>query len=619
MSMKKIYAFLFCAAISLSLAAQSYHNGTWFSYYDTDTHKMNTISNFSVGNFFTPTAGQVSFNWKYVTGGHLKVDLLRSNTTIIYQSSDNGSEPLIIGQLTDKDWDTEYYKSLTIQTDCNWMKWDRPTGNTYEVQVWNIAIPLAKHILLASGTNGATTVSHNFGEVEQNTVSDAYMVTLRSFLTDGDIIISSSDTSNFRIGDAANTSGVVYEVGANACASANGTADAAKGGTLGKIDNYNFPIYFTPQKGGDFEAAITITDGTSTAIVTVTGTSPKNEQQITWNEEQNTLLSSGTIATASASSELEVTYTFSPEGIVSFDEGAFVILSEGKVQITASQAGNDIYYPAEPVSKFFTIYPAEVLNANAAEICEDGFYADPLFGNISEAGVYTDTLHTIHGGDSIVTLTLTVHPLFASEEEKIITVGDPETWQDMDLSLLSVGDTTLTAAYRTIYGCDSTYTLYLTVKPRIITYGNDTIYACSGETVEYEGKTYKRTTNDTITLAGQNYAGGDSLVLLAVIFSQSFSAEAFLTITEGDEETWQDMDLSLLPVGDTTLMATYQTIHGCDSTYTLYLTVEEKVDNTEALPATIAEHAGDEKVLINGTIYIRKGDALFDLSGHVVN
>ncbi len=614
--MKKIYAFLVLCFMTLSVSAQTYHNGTWYSYYDTETHKMNTISNFSVGGFFTPTAGQVTFNWKYVTGGHLKLDFLRSNTTIIYQSSDDGENSLIVGQLTDKDWDTDYYKSISIQADCNWMKWDRPTGNTYEVQVWNIAIPLAKHILLASEANGTTMDSHNFDTIEVDAVSEAYMVNLRSFLTDGDITITSSDPQNFRIGDAANTEGLYYEVGANACASANGTAAEAQGGTLGNIANYAFPIYFTPQKGGEFEATITITDGTSTATVSVTGVAPKQAQTITWNEEQESLLSSGSIATAEASSGLDVEYTFAPEGVVTYADGAFQILSAGVVKITAVQNGNDFYYPATPITKTFTIYPTETGYVYGASICEGSFYSDDNFENLTEAGVYTDTLKTTYGADSIITITLTLNPLFHSEEDMAYTIGEQHSWQGIDLSEFGVCDTTLVKEYQSVYGCDSTYTLHLTVKPLIITYGADTIHACSGETVIYEGKAYKQSATDSVVLSGQNYAGGDSIVLLVVSFSQSFSAETYLTITEGDEETWQGIDLSEFAVGDTALVAEYQTVYGCDSIYVLYLTVEE--NNKEALPFTEADQIGVQKIMKDGMLYIRKGEELFDIRGRKV-
>ena len=181
---------------------------------------------------------------------------------------------------------------------------------------------------------------------------------------------------------------------------------------------------------------------------------------------------------------------------------------------------------------------------------------------------------------------------------------------------MPVGDTTLVAGYTSFYGCDSTYTLHLTVEPRIITYGADTIYACSGEIVEYEGRTYSRSATDTIVLSGQNYAGGDSIVALEVIFSQPFHSEAYKMIKEGENEVWQEIDLSLLPVGDTILVAEYQTLHGCDSVYTLYLIVEPK---TEAVPFTNAEELNVQKVLIDNAVYIRKGDELFDLRGRKVN
>ena len=220
------------------------------------------------------------------------------------------------------------------------------------------------------------------------------------------------------------------------------------------------------------------------------------------------------------------------------------------------------------------------------------------------------------GGDSIVALAVIFSQPFLEESILTITEGDAATWQGIDLSGMPVGDTTLVAGYTSFYGCDSTYTLHLTVEPRIITYGADTIYACSGEIVEYEGRTYSRSATDTIVLSGQNYAGGDSIVALEVIFSQPFHSEAYKMIKEGENEVWQEIDLSLLPVGDTILVAEYQTLHGCDSVYTLYLIVEPK---TEAVPFTNAEELNVQKVLIDNAVYIRKGDELFDLRGRKVN
>ena len=309
-------------------------------------------------------------------------------------------------------------------------------------------------------------------------------------------------------------------------------------------------------------------------------------------------------------------YTFAPEGVVTYADGAFQILSAGVVKITAVQNGNDFYYPATSITKTFTIYPTETGYVYGASICEGSFYSDDNFENLTEAGVYTDTLKTTYGADSIITFTLALNLLFHSEEEMAYTIGEQHSWQGIDLSEFGVCDTTLVKEYQSVYGCDSTYTLHLTVKPLIITYGADTIHACSGETVIYEGKAYKQSATDSVVLSGQNYAGGDSIVLLVVSFSQSFSAETYLTITEGDEETWQGIDLSEFAVGDTALVAEYQTVYGCDSIYVLYLTVEE--NNKEALPFTEADQIGVQKIIKDGMLYIRKGEELFDIRGRKV-
>ena len=618
--MRKIFAFLCLSLLTVTVSAQTYHNGTWYSIYDDTEHVMNTQGDYAADGVFAPTAGQLNVHWGYEWIDWLGV--ARKINTQVLESADGGSATNKIGMLAENTANgSDTNESFNTSRNINWIKFNRPNdeglnGPTHKVHVYHFDIPLAKHILLASGTYGTETASNDFGQVERNTVSAPFAVNFRSFLTDGDITITSSDPATFRIGTPENTEGVVYAVGANACASANGTAEAASGSSLGKIANYVFPIYFTPQKGGAFEATITITDGTSTATVTVTGTAPKSVQELIWPQEETEMLTIGSIAPAEASSGLEVTYTFAPEGIVSFAAGTFTILSDGVVTITASQKGDDTYEAAVPVSKTFTIYPAETKHTYSAEICEGGFYHDEHFGDLTEAGLYADTIRTVHGGDSVIHFTLVVHPLFYSEDTRTIKEGDQTVWQETELGSLPVGDTTLVAAFVSAFGCDSVYTLHLTVKPLVVTYGEDTIRACSGETVEYEGRTYRRTTNDSVVLPGRNYAGGDSIVALVVIFSQSFSAEAYMTISEGDAETWQEIDLSLFPTGDTTLVAEYQTTFGCDSTYTLYLTVEEKEENPkEDLPHTEADQIGVQKILLNGTLYIRKGDELFDLSG----
>ena len=179
-----------------------------------------------------------------------------------------------------------------------------------------------------------------------------------------------------------------------------------------------------------------------------------------------------------------------------------------------------------------------------------------------------------YGGDSIVTLTVAVHPVYAFNEEMTMYAGADSVWQKKNLSELTVGDTTIVAEYKTIHGCDSTYTLLLHVQTPPTHYGELNVSLCSGEKFVYEGKTYRRPTQESVTLAQKNIYGGDSIVELTVNVYPKMNMESSMTIIKGTDTTWENIDLSVLPVGDTTLVAAYKSIHDCDSTYTLYLTVE---------------------------------------------
>ncbi|MBO4665790.1 MAG: hypothetical protein J5612_02845, partial [Paludibacteraceae bacterium] len=160
-------------------------------------------------------------------------------------------------------------------------------------------------------------------------------------------------------------------------------------------------------------------------------------------------------------------------------------------------------------------------------------------------------------------------------------------------------------------------TLYLTVLPKVTTYGNDTIRLCEGEQAEYEGLTYSNPTKDSILLSQPNRFGGDSIVELVVYVFPALFIEQEDTITEGDTLLWQGYDFSLMPVGDTTLVASYTSVNGCDSVYTLYLTVLPKtieaIDQTES----VKQHHV-EKFFRNGQLYIRRENQLFDLTGRKV-
>ena len=140
----------------------------------------------------------------------------------------------------------------------------------------------------------------------------------------------------------------------------------------------------------------------------------------------------------------------------------------------------------------------------------------------------------------------------------------------------------------------------------------------AGEKVEYEGRTYKRPTTDSVLVSQPNRFGGDSIVVLVVYVRPVMRLSANKTITEGEAVVWQNMDLSTIPVGDTTLVAEYTSVYGCDSTFTLHLTVIEKTATGLHSTEVQDEDVRGTKVFIGGHMFIRKGDELYDLTGRKV-
>ena len=709
-----------CCLAFTNAYAQTYNNGTWYALYDETEHTMNTQGDYETG-VFAPTKGTLNVQWRYEW-----VDLFgafKKIATGVLESADNGGSTNQVGSLaenTGKNSNTT--EKFTVSRNINWIKFNREGAPTHKVILYHLDIALAQHILLADGTYGTTTQSHDFGEVDALDTSKVYTIALRSFLSAGNITVHSSDPEIFHLGSADNTGDLTYAVGANACASANGTAKAASGGTLGKIDNYAVAVYFTPKEGKEYSATITISDGVSTAKVMVGGIGRKLKQTITWEPEAQ-VLSNATIPAASASSGLDVAYAFEPEGVIAVENGVLTIIGEGVATVTASQAGNKVYEAAEPVVRTITVFPAVTRSEYSAAVCEGESYSDEHFDTLTEAGLYYDTIPNTYGGDSVICLTLTVNPVYLLEDsatvyegetgtwqgidlsglpagdttlivrysavtgcdsahvlrltvlhpttygayEAMICAGDSvefegiwyssavetnvllaeknhwggdsivrlsvtvkpvyafnesmniylrdeETWQGIDLSVLPIGDTTLVAAYKSMDGCDSVYTLTLTVlRPLITTYGNDTINLCAGESIEYEGKIYRRPAKDSVLLSIPNQYGGDSVVALVVNVLPAMRMKASLTITEGEDIEWQGMDLSVLPVCDTTLTVTYTSVNGCDSTYILYLEVLQKTPT--ALDNTDGVNSKPRKFFRNGQMYIRKNGQVYNLQG----
>lgn len=368
--MKKIFTNLFLLATlflaSTNLNAQTYNGTTWYSLYAEGERSLWTIDSETL-DAFTPVGTNLTFDAKRDATGakELKVAPIVNGKQ---QSDIFNQKP---GKVTKTFWgietqvDYESYSATVSNPNSNQIKFYTVTGATLTKYFKNVKLPLAKHILLADGDYGKTSESKSFGNVTLGTFSTVQTVKLRSFLTDGNITIK-SDNAAFRVGSSSNQDPQTFPVGANACASANGASGTpASGSTLGDINLYDINIYFVPTAEGEHSGTITISDSTSIATISVSGTGEKRAQTITWNiADADTKLPLNKIVenAAKATSELPVNYTSSDETIIKIINNgtAFQAIKAGTATITATQDGDNVWKAATADSKEFTVTAKQI-------------------------------------------------------------------------------------------------------------------------------------------------------------------------------------------------------------------------------------------------------------------
>ncbi len=441
--MKKIFTnFLLLVTFSLAsvnLSAQTYNGGTWYSLYDLTERSIGVNENYTY-SVFSPTLGNLTFDAKRdATGiGDLQVAPIVNGAqqSNIYSQNPGKVTKKIFGIESKVDYTDNPY-SATTPVNLTQLKFYTKIGASYKKYFKNVKLPLAKHILIADGGYGKSSESKSFENVTIGGTSNVQTVNLRSFLTTNDITIT-SDNSAFRIGSANNTSGQTFAVGANACASINGASNTpAGGGTLGDINLYDINIYFVPTTAAEYSGTITISDGTSSATISVSGVGVKKSQSVIWNLTE-TKLPKGKIVenAAKANSGNTVTYTTSNDTVIKVVNDGTVLqaVGLGSAEITATVAENDEWLGATD-KKTFT-----VTNKTIQTIA------------------WNDNLTRLKIGDEQITLSATVYLVVDAEtNEKAYSEErtDSLTYTSADNNVVSVsgnvltivgeGETTLTA------------------------------------------------------------------------------------------------------------------------------------------------------------------------------
>ena len=221
-----------------------------------------------------------------------------------------------------------------------------------------------------------------------------------------------------------------------------------------------------------------------------------------------------------------------------------------------------------------------------------------------------DSLKSVYGTDSVYMLLLTVLPDYSFTEMLRVNTIDT-TWHGQTIASLEARQEPYLFydSLKTVLGCDSVYELKVFVSALPITYGAYEALVCEGDEVEYEGVRYSEAFTGDVHLEGVNIYGGDSIVRLTVKVLPNYLVEQEMTITEGENASWEGWNLSGVPAGESELYASYYSIDDCDSTMVLHLTVLAPQPIEEGLCDTPeAVRRGARKVMMRDRIYIIRED-----------
>lgn len=194
-------------------------------------------------------------------------------------------------------------------------------------------------------------------------------------------------------------------------------------------------------------------------------------------------------------------------------------------------------------------------------ICEGGSYT---VGNstYTDAGTYTNTLTSTSGCDSVVTLNLSVEQNISVLVNETICEGEDYIFNGTNLTETGLYTETLT----TVGGCDSTVSVNLTVLPGVPPTLNEVI--CEGESYNFGNNIYTESGVYTSTFSSPN--GCETLVTLTLSVQAPQDVLIGQTICEGEQYPFG----SQLLTDPGTYVGNFNTLSGCDSTVTLTLNVD---------------------------------------------
>ncbi len=209
---------------------------------------------------------------------------------------------------------------------------------------------------------------------------------------------------------------------------------------------------------------------------------------------------------------------------------------------------------------------------------------------LDSTGYYLDSLSTVDGCDSIVTLSLTVLDTSNIELSEQICLGQSYSFNGQLLTTSG----TYTADLQTVGGCDSTVTVQLEVVDVLNTQLSDTI--CEGTSYQFFDQ--ELTLTGTYSEQLISSTGCDSVVTLSLVIRELLTEESFVSICAGEIFLFGTDTLTTSGTYENTFTSTA----GCDSISKVHLTVFQEHYDT-----TFAEICIGETYDFQGKVYNSSG------------
>ena len=342
---------------------------------------------------------------------------------------------------------------------------------------------------------------------------------------------------------------------------------------------------------------------------------------ITFNVTSFMAISSVSEAASSAAGRT-LSYVAADEAIIN----AGMAIYKGATTLTATAAATDAYYKFVRSAQV-TVDAPTTYGDFAQTTCDE-----PVEFNEK---TYTETTQedvnvglNFMGGDSIVHVSVVINHASFGAEEMTVAYGAEETWKGIDLKDSTVGVHTVIFDTINTVGCDSTVTLTLTVTKQEALEIPQSLEFCEGDSVEFLGVWYKEAQEPfAINAEGEIR---DTVINVTITVNPKEYSELQMTDTVGNVIALPEGEWLL---GETVVTGTYelqeadtaglefrqyaQTLAGCEALTVLYVTVEPKPEEEQGFE-NINAALKAEKFVLDGVMYIRRGDKIYTTTGSVL-